>query len=197
MASPLTTLGLTRATLLTVITITNLASIPIMSLALTFGSGGVFQGIVLGLNILACSVPAAYWYHKAVYLGERVYTRSTTAFGLLSVIDLVSAILLLVRDSEQDGTALVNDFAMLDNSSGIAKASIALAMLSACFSIVGLGIVCLGLVWRSPQVADPTEVTDNQPRRPFICFIHSSTSKSVDDEKSSEISIQEDPLDKC
>lgn len=48
----------------------------------------VFQGIVLGLNILACSVPAAYWYHKAVYLGERVYTRSTTAFGLLSVIDL-------------------------------------------------------------------------------------------------------------
>jgi hypothetical protein len=66
-------------------------------------------------------------------------------FEQVLTISTAELITLLVRHDQEDGLALINDFAMLDHSTRIAKASIALAMLSTFFckssAFIPFGIV--------------------------------------------------------
>jgi hypothetical protein len=114
--------------------------------------------------------------------------------------------------------ALVNDFAMLGNSRTVARASIAVAMLSACFcelsypsglfwkrdscshmtastAIMGLAVAYLGWAWQKPASNDNTN-DGPQADRPVVCFVHSSTSKSCDEDKLSDVYSQQESLDK-
>ncbi|KAF5357939.1 hypothetical protein D9756_001881 [Leucocoprinus leucothites] len=147
--------GIIRGILLTVVTIINLASTTIMCLALTFGSGGRFQSVLMGFNGFACLLPAAYWLHKIVFEGEYPFVRSISIFGLLTLIGFANVITVLVRNDQQDGMALVQDFAMLDHPGRIAKASIALAMVSAFFSLSGFMVAQTG--YMSQKVSQNTQ----------------------------------------
>lgn len=113
-----------------------------------------FQSVLLGLNGFSSLLPAAYWLHNIVFEGHYSYVRSTAIFGFLTLVALgefpcgkvkskwteiptsifiANSIILLIRNDQEEGMALVHDFKMLDHPTRITTASIVLTMLSAFF----------------------------------------------------------------
>ncbi|KAF9452230.1 hypothetical protein P691DRAFT_756531 [Macrolepiota fuliginosa MF-IS2] len=143
----------------------NLASTSIMCLALTFGSGGRFEGALMGLNGFASILPAAYWLHKIVFLDKQVYVRAITTFGILTLIGFASMIVLLARNEQQFGMGLTNDFALLDHPASMAKAVIALSMLTTLFSVTGFLVAYMGWMSEHSPVRRHPSVTEGSATR--------------------------------